>query len=115
MVFLGFIDAKGRDLPGYGPEVAGFRYFGAQGHRQKGEGGFGYRHAFFTKNGCPDVPFQRDCNVIFSDDSRVLNVGQLLAPSEWKHPKSFEQVNAEWNDDFVSVSAADFDGITTDD
>jgi hypothetical protein len=118
VVFLGFIDAKGRDLPAYGPEVAGFRYFGAQGRRKVGQGGFGFRHAFFSKFGCPEVPFPRDCKVIYSEDSRLLNVGQLLAPSEWKHPISKlepAEDDLDGQGDPLIHSPAAFDGLTTDD
>jgi len=118
VVFLGFIDDKGQDLAAYSDQVAGFRYFGAQGHGKVGEGGLSYRHAFFSVNGCPDVPYQRDCNVIFSDDSRILNVGQILDPADWKHKSAEEQDRREplnLEDQRLISSPADFSGLTTDD
>ncbi len=118
VVFLSYIDAKGQDLDRYSDQVAGFRYFGAQGKRQKGEGGFGYRHAFFSKNGCPEVPYHRDCNVIFSDDSRVLNVGQILNPDDWDHKlaEPTDRLELLTGDESFSIhSPAEFNGLTTDD
>jgi len=116
VVFLSFIDIKGRELPRYSAEVAGFKYFGAQGRSIKGQGGFDYRYAFFSKRGCPKVPFKRDCNVIFSDDPRLLNVGQLLAPQEWKRVSPSRDASFEVEEENnLTVSPAGFDGLTTDD
>jgi hypothetical protein len=94
----------------------GFRYFGSQGHGIKGQGGFSFRHAFFSKYGCPDVPYQRDCNVILSDDQKLLNVGQMLDPSLWKHPSVSDQVlmDMEGGGGYMP-SPANWDGLTTDD
>jgi hypothetical protein len=116
VVFMAFIDEKGRELPRYSAAVAGFKYFGAQGRGKVGEGGFGFRHAFFSKNGCPNVPFKRDCNVLFSDNPRVLNVGQLFAPADWKHvPLNTDAIDESLPDDHLAVSPESFDGLTTDD
>ncbi len=121
VVFLSFIDIKGRDLPAYSDKVAGFRYFGAQGRRIKGQGGFSYRHAFFSKFGCPEVPYQRDCNVILSDNQKLLNVGMMYMPKEWKK-KSKAEIEREINlpelseeEEIRTASPADFNGLTTDD
>jgi hypothetical protein len=122
VVFLSYIDIKGNDLPAYSSKVAGFRYFGAQGKIAKGEGGLSYRHAFFSKNGCPEVPYKRDCDVIFSENQRVLNVGQMFHPSAWRHP-SYMEISLDVRDrdplapgdEGITHSPADFDGLTTDD
>ena len=115
VTFLSFIDIKGNDVSQYNDSVVGFRYFGAQGHKEKGQGGLSYRHAFFSKYGCPDVPYQRDCNVILSDDPHLLNVGQILDPKDWKHPSlSSPEMNLEAGSAPIR-SPADFDGLTTDD
>ncbi len=84
VIFLSFIDIKGQDVSRYSDKVAGFRYFGAQGRRIKGQGGFSYRHAFFSKNGCPEVPYQRDCNVIYSESQKLFTTGMMLDPADWK-------------------------------
>jgi hypothetical protein len=85
VTFLGFIDIKGNDVPEYNSRVVGFRYFGSQGKGKKGQGGFSYRYAFFSKFGCPEVPYQRDCNVIYSEDQHLLNTGEILDPRLWDH------------------------------
>ena len=121
VVFLSFIDKKGRDVPSYNDTVVGFRYFGAQGRRIKGKGGFSYRHAFFSKYGCPEVPYQRDCNVILSDSQKMLNVGMMYMPKEWKKKSSFEieqeiaRVTPSEEGEEQPFDPAQFDGVTTDD
>lgn len=121
VTFLSFIDIKGNDVPEYNDSVVGFRYFGSQGHGVKGQGGFSFRHAFFSKYGCPDVPFQRDCNVILSDDQRLLNVGELFSPGEWKHPSISDQILQEMAPPLspaeqMSIhNPAEWNGLTTDD
>ena len=89
VVFLNFIDKAGNEVTNYDSSVAGFRYFGSQGKSAKGEGGFDYRWAFFSKDGCPDIPYKRDCNVIYSENQTLLNTGSLLMPKEW-HRNSTE-------------------------
>ena len=116
VVFISFIDAKGRELPRYSEEVAGFKYFSAQGRSIRGQGGFGYRHAFFSKSGCPAVPFKRDCNVRFSDNPNVMNVGQMLMPSEWKRmPRITDAIGKVVIDEAELEASPVFDGLTTDD
>ncbi len=113
VVFLGFIDGKGNDVAAYGPAVAGFRYFGAQGKHDVGKGGFGFRHAFFAQGGCPDVPFARDCKVVYSENPRLLNSGVLLAPTLWKKPAVIQDADAV--DEDYPAQPDSFDGLTTDD
>jgi hypothetical protein len=56
VVFLGYLDKTGADVPAYGPAVAGFRYFSDQG-KGKPDAGLGYRWAFLvpTVPTCPRV------------------------------------------------------------
>jgi hypothetical protein len=83
VVFLAYLDGNGNLVSAYGPAVKGFKYFSAQGTRDRG--GFGYRYAFFEKSGCPVLPvsMKRDCGIIFSDSQAVLNSGQMLMPKNW--------------------------------
>lgn len=120
VVFLSFIDIKGQDVPRYNSSVAGFRYFGAQGKGKKGEGGMGFRHAFFSQFGCPNVPYKRDCNIIYSEDSRLLNVGQMRHPKDWRRNLSFDEDEARREplrpeQAELIHSPAEFNGLTTDD
>jgi len=120
VVFLSFIDIKGKDLAKYSDKVAGFRYFGAQGRRVKGKGGFSYRHAFFSKNGCPEVPYQRDCNVIFSESQKMLNTGMMYHPANWKQKSLAEEdltakIYMDPENEQGFYSPAEFNGLTTDD
>jgi hypothetical protein len=89
VVFLGYIDPQGNDLPAHGPNVAGFKYFSAQGQGLAPPvSGFGYRHAFFMRDRqlyCPRLGGGRiaDCGVTLSLDQRYLNTGYMLAPERW--------------------------------
>lgn len=120
VVFIAFIDKAGKELPRYGEEVVGFKYFSAQGRALKGQGGFGYRYAFFSKHGCPEVPVKRDCNVIFSDKPSLLNVGQLFMPAHWKRVSPVTDAlgrvgESERGTEPGAALPAEFDGLTTDD
>jgi hypothetical protein len=83
VVFLAYLDGNGNPVSVYGPAVKGFKYFSAQGTRNRG--GFGYRYAFFEKSGCPVLPLsmKRDCGIIFSDSQAMLNTGQMFMPKNW--------------------------------
>jgi len=83
VTFIGYISKTGKMLAVYGPEVVGFKYFSSQGLREAGQGGFDYRYAVFSKYGCPEMPYKRDCNVIYSADQTYLNTGTMLAPKFW--------------------------------
>lgn len=88
VVFLGYIDQQGRDLPVHGPSVAGFRYFSAQGKPYSKGSGFGYRWAFFNQKGkpfCPKLERDRliDCGIISRADQVYLNTGYMLHPDNW--------------------------------
>jgi hypothetical protein len=84
-VFLGFIDKRGEDLPEHSSEVAGFKYFSAQG-KGKPDAGFWYRWAYFGDAGCPapnpDKP--RDCEIIRSS----VVPGSMWHPKAWRTGQS---------------------------
>lgn len=90
VIFMNYLDKEGGMLKAWSPEVAGFRYFSAQGQGRKPNAGFGFRAAFFEKPGqksCPvlrDKTMLRDCGVIFSHGQDMLNTGYVLHPSKWK-------------------------------
>lgn len=120
VVFLGYLDNKGKEVQQFGPAVAGFKYFSSQGKPEKGNGGFGYRFAFFG-DVCPDLPAgqKRDCGVIRSTSQKMLNTGQMLHPKSWI-AKNRDQAVALFGatKGVYGESAFDssfFDGMTTDD
>jgi len=83
-VFLGYLDAAGKDVAVFGPSVVGFKYFSSQG-KNAADGGFGYRWGFFDGH-CPDAlpnGRRRDCGIIRSDKSSLLCCGYMLHPSDW--------------------------------
>ena len=112
VTFIGFINKTGAIQQQYNAGVVGFKYFSSQGGAAVGEGGFDYRYAVFSKFGCPDMPYRRDCEVIYSTDQKMLNTGTMLNPKFWKHqvqsPVSSTLRDTVFNGKF-------FDGITTDD
>jgi hypothetical protein len=88
VVFISFIDADGKDVNTYSSLVAGFKYFSSQGKHGAAGSGFGYRYAFFDKNGvpfCPNLPLgmKRDCGVQIPKNYKVLNSGYMIMPSQW--------------------------------
>jgi len=88
VVFLGFLDKDGNVLQDYGPSVAGFKYFSANGAGMFPNGGFYERYAFFNKpNGtpyCPNLAGKKtDCYIIRSDSQKYLNTGYMLNPRQW--------------------------------
>lgn len=83
VVFINYIDIQGRIQSGYNDSVVGFKYFSSQGGREAGTGGFDYRYAVFSKFGCPEMPYKRDCNVIYSQRQDYLNTGTMLMPERW--------------------------------
>lgn len=112
VTFIGYISKTGKMLPAYGPEVVGFKYFSSQGLREAGQGGFDYRYAVFSKYGCPEMPYKRDCNVIYSTDQLYLNTGTMLSPSFWTGV--MPQATGEEAGETV-LNRSFFNGITTDD
>jgi hypothetical protein len=95
-VFMGYINGTYQGVSTYSGQVAGFRYFSAQG-KGKPDAGFAYRCAFFSPN-CPDVVpgMTRDCNIIFSHDQTMLNTGFMLHPSAWKISVALEQIRVSY-------------------
>jgi hypothetical protein len=101
VIFMNYLDKEGGTLKTWSPDVAGFRYFSAQGKGRRPNAGFGFRAAFFEKPGQKDKPGQkekpasnscpvlhdktmlRDCGVIFSHGQDMLNTGYVLHPSKW--------------------------------
>lgn len=84
VVFLAYLDRQGHELPVFGPDVVGFKYFSAQGTAT--DGGLGYRYAFFYPQ-CPIISAdrKRDCGVIRSASERLFIVGFAQLPSAWNH------------------------------
>ena len=112
VTFVGYIDGSGGVLPGYGPEVVGFKYFSAQGGAAPGKGGLDYRYAVFSQFGCPKMPYKRDCGIIYSADQKMLNTGRMLAPAYWTGTRPALSGKAFGE---TALDADFFGGITTDD
>ncbi|MES2325491.1 MAG: SRPBCC family protein [Pseudomonadota bacterium] len=95
VIFLGYLDARGKPVARYDDAVAGFRYFSSQGNETSG--GFGYRHAFFSDVPCPapSAHFKRDCGVIRSFDPLFLNAGIMWHPADWIAEKALDQLSKE--------------------
>lgn len=125
VTFISYLDIKGNELPRYdAARVVGFKYYSAQGGPAVGDGGMGYRYAFFDKFGCPNVPYYRDCGIIWSTRRDYLNMGQMWHPKDWKRASSARvnaltsfaasEIPAEEGAQFTG-RAAKFNGMTTDD
>lgn len=124
-IFLGYIDKAGNLYPQYTPQAAGFKYFSSQGNEING--GFGYRYAFFSDAGCPtlvDRQKRRDCGIIRSRESMLLNSGIMWHPKEWEKRKALEQLSREayhiqrGDADLLvdgDIDSSYFNGRTTDD
>lgn len=111
VAFIGYINKTGKMLPKYDSTVVGFKYFSSQGLREAGQGGFDYRYAVFSQHGCPEMPYKRDCNVIYSTRQDYLNTGRMLAPAFWTG--QLPQASGEEGETVLNRSF--FNGITTDD
>ena len=112
VTFLGYINSTGKIQPQYNSTVVGFKYFSSQGGAAAGAGGFDYRYAVFSQFGCPEMPYKRDCNVIYSADQRMLNTGTMYSPKYWTG--TMPQASSETSDETV-LNRTFFNGITTDD
>lgn len=112
VVFISYINKTGKLLPKYDSSVVGFKYFSSQGQREAGQGGFDYRYAVFSQHGCPEMPYKRDCGVIYSQKQDYLNTGTMLAPAYWTGaiPTASEGPGGE-----TSLNRSYFLGLTTDD
>lgn len=113
VTFLGYINKVGKILPKYDSTVVGFKYFSSQGRLEAGQGGLDYRYAVFSKFGCPEMPYRRDCEVIYSKDQRMLNTGTMLAPKFWTGVKPDAASAAPGAETVLNRSY--FLGLTTDD
>ncbi|MDO8805895.1 MAG: hypothetical protein Q7R35_15860 [Elusimicrobiota bacterium] len=112
VTFLGYINSTGKLQPQYNSTVVGFKYFSSQGGAAAGAGGLDYRYAVFSQFGCPEMPYKRDCNVIYSTDQRMLNTGAMLSPGAWTG--IMPQASAETAGE-TALNRSFFSGITTDD
>lgn len=112
VTFMGYINSTGKMQAQYNSTVVGFKYFSSQGRAAAGEGGFDYRYAVFSDFGCPEMPYKRDCEVIYSADQRLLNTGTMLSPGAWTGvmPQASEDAPEE-----TVLNRTFFNGITTDD
>jgi len=112
VTFIAYIGKTGKILPKYVPEVVGFKYFSSQGRLEAGQGGFDYRYAVFSKFGCPEMPYKRDCEVVYSTDQKMLTTGTMLSPEFWTHiiPVSDLETTGE-----TTLNRSFFNGLTTDD
>jgi len=111
VTFLGYINAKGELQAEHNDTVIGFKYFSSQGRITAGDGGFDYRYAVFSKFGCPEMPYKRDCNIIYSLEQRMLNTGTMLSPKYWTHIVPAEDPSAGE----TVFNRNTFNGVTTDD
>ena len=111
VTFLGYTSNTGKMLKEYGADVVGFKYFSSQGRKEVGKGGFDYRYAVFSKYGCPDMPYLRDCEVIYSENQTYLNTGTMLSPRYW----TGEMPQATGEEGPTVLDRGYFNGLTTDD
>ncbi len=83
-VFLGYLDDAGNDVAAFGPSVAGFRYFSAQG-KNSPDAGFGFRWAFFAGKGPATLSGGRrmDRGIIWSEKPSLLCCGYMIHPAHW--------------------------------
>ncbi len=118
VLFLSYLDKHGNELPEWSPEVAGFKYYSAQGRSARGQGGMGYKYAFFSTSGCPNIPFPRDCGIRYSENQKILTTGMMWHPRMWERTKSVRASGTESTADTGPATAEPgfvFDGLTTDD
>lgn len=116
VVFISYINKLGQELPEYDDSVIGFKYYSAQGRKAQGEGGFDYRYAIFGKYGCPEMPYKRDCNIIYSDNRVFLNLGRMLMPNLWDRNKAQKMMTDFSKNREQTIFDGDyFNGLTIDD
>ena len=103
VVFLSYIDKHYNEIP-YSPDVAGFRYFSAQGEAASApDHGFGYRWGFFGNPAPPAPPGKiPDSGIQRSTSLALLDCGYMFDPSAWNVVNAVAQLKA----DFVTEIAA---------
>lgn len=94
VIFLAYLDKNNKETARFTNDVRGFKYFSSQG-KGKPDAGFGYRYGFFSGY-CPSEGsingVVRDCKIIRSNSSRLLNVGRMWSPSEWRYEDAKKQI-----------------------
>jgi hypothetical protein len=97
VVFLSYIDKHYNDVP-YSPDVAGFRYFSAQGQSSSApDHGFGYRWGFFGSAPLPAPPGKiPDSGIQRSDSLALLDCGYMADPSAWNVANAVAQLRANF-------------------
>ena len=121
VIFLSYIAEDGSELSSFSPNVAGFKYFSSQG-KGSPDGGLGFRWAFFSDAGCPDLSGgrKRDCGIIRSENSNLLVSGFLKTPKAWDQKKAAEQIlqaHEATEPQFINEGVFNsnfFSGVTTD-
>ncbi len=118
VTFLAFIDIAGLESDTWHENVVGFKYFSAQGGYDVGAGGLDYRYAVFSDFGSPEMPYNRDLNIIYSTNQVYLNTGTLYAPDYWLPTSRVPwsgTLAAGLDEDVSFFDPVYFDGRTTDD
>jgi hypothetical protein len=94
VVFISFIGKNLQPTEVYSADVVGFRYFSAQG-KNRPDAGFGFRNAFFNPYCPPSSAIQqRDCGVIKSNNSALLNSGSMHSPDAWSYSSAIARRSA---------------------
>ncbi len=96
VVFMSFIDKNGKEYSTHNPNVIGFKYFSAQGLKDPATAGFDYRYAIFSKkeDDCPDMPYKKDCGIIYSKSRKMFNAGRMWAPANWNAARRDQMATA---------------------
>lgn len=124
VTFISYLDSKGNELPRYNSSVTGFKYYSSQGSGTVGQGGMSYRYAYFDKFGCPNIPYKRDCGLVWrAADRKFLLMGTMYHPKNWRMPaaqgllqtRSAPSLVLSEEDMSFHHKPARFNGLTTDD
>lgn len=113
VTFIAFIDKDGKEYTTHNPSVIGFKYFSAQGKKDP-DGGLDFRYAVFDGHACPDMPYKKDCGIMYSKDRRILDSGRMWAPTSWVHKTPDAQIESESGTPLPDTvfDAEHFDGET---
>ncbi len=115
VVFLGYLDKNSQPQQSYSSAVVGFKYFSAQG-KEKPDAGFGYRNAYFDGH-CPNVAVgaPRDCDIIFSNNLKLLDGGRMFHPTQWRYAEAVSQIKegirSTFETDFPDATRAFVDDL----